>query len=77
MLYAVPFLYFVFLLSASPVRQSLELKEGGPFTKCRGTVLVEEGTDRTEYFDFNDKPVPSAFALGALLMWGIKLVVLA
>jgi len=74
LLYAVPFLYFVFLLSASPVRQSLRSKEAGPFTKYREAVLQEEGTQKREFFNFNEKPVASAFALGSLVIWAIKLV---
>ncbi len=73
LLCAMPFLYFVFLLSASPVRMALAVKGAG-LTYHPELVLKENGTEKERHASFSEKPVTSAFALGSLMTLAISLI---
>jgi hypothetical protein len=72
LLVAVPFLYFVFLVSASPVRQSLRARDAVA-TRHGETVLQSRADGTIEHITFDEKPVACAFALSALAVWMARL----
>jgi len=74
LLCAMPFLYFVFLLSASPVRLSLAVKDAGTSYDPE-LVLQEVGSEKEQHASFSEKPVASAFALGSLMTLALSLLV--
>jgi hypothetical protein len=74
LLFAIPFLYFVFLVSASPVRLSLQARDAVVVSDPE-LVLGEEGTQKEDRASFSEKPVASAFALSSLMFLALKLIV--
>jgi hypothetical protein len=71
---AIPFIYFVFLISASPVRMALWQKDA-VFTKHPEIGFKNRVTGNIEPINFIKKPVASAFALSSLVMLTIKLLI--
>jgi hypothetical protein len=77
LLFAMPFLYFVFLFAASPIRQSLRSIDAGSFTKYPILSILNKATLKTEYFSLNEKPVASAFAISSFCILVMKMSVTA
>jgi hypothetical protein len=69
-LLALPFLYFLFLISAAPIRLAIGVRISGDSTRHPELAL-------TAYrFDLAAKPTAAAFALGSLVVWVFKLLAL-
>ena len=68
-----PFLYFVFFISASPVRLALRIKDAkhtrhGPVMLKSNKSNKDEEAKDNEYITFDENPVASAFALSSLIL---------